>query len=74
MWDSPVYLEYAGRERMKELAQAVDRDRVRARLQPSRPGGLRRRLARRLVSLGLHLDPQAAVPTTPNGRPQLASR
>ena len=74
MWDSPVYLEYAGRERMKELAQATDRGRVRARLQPSRPCGLRRSLARRLVSLGLHLDPQAGSPAAPNGRPRLASR
>jgi hypothetical protein len=74
MWDSPVYLEYAGRERMKELARATNRDRIRARLRPSRPCGLRRGLARRLVSLGLHLDPHATTPTAANGRPRLASR
>ena len=74
MWDAPLYLEYAGRERMRELAQATERVRFRARVQPSRPGGLRRSLARRLVSLGLHLDPQAASPAIPNSRPRLASR
>lgn len=74
MWEAPLYLEYASRERMKELAQAADRAGLRARTRASPPCGLRRRVARRLVSLGLHLDPQAAGPPAPNGQPRLASR
>jgi len=74
MWDSPLYLEYITDERMGELARTTERARSLGRLQPSPPCGLRRRLARRLVSLGLHLDPQAAGPAVPNGRARLASR
>ena len=83
MWDAPLYLEYAGREKMRELARQVRSARPEARLQPSRPCGLRRNVARRLVSLGLYLDPQARLPEGHSGhyvsrgrggRTRLASR
>jgi hypothetical protein len=74
MWEAPLYLEYASRERMREVARETQSACLRARLQPSRPCGLRRRLARRLVSLGLYLDPQAAGSSTSGGRARLAPR
>jgi len=74
MWDAPLYLEYASRERMREVARESLGACLKARLQPSRPCGLRRRLARRLVSLGLYLDPHAAGPLPSGGRGRLAHR
>jgi hypothetical protein len=72
MWDAPLYLEYVSRERMGEAAREAQSACLKARLQPSRPCGLRRRLARRLVSLGLHLDPLAAGPPASGSRARLA--
>ena len=72
MWEAPLYLEYASRERMKEVARETQSACLKARLQPSRVCGLRRRLARRLVSLGLYLDPHAAGSSTSGGRGRLA--
>jgi hypothetical protein len=81
MWDAPVYLEYAGRERVKELGREAERISSQTKLRPSRPCGMRRHLARRLVSLGLYLDPQARLPdgqsgghVARRGRTRLASR
>jgi hypothetical protein len=66
VWDSPQYLELVLAEREKSTQQAtrVRRARRETDVQQPRPGGLRRRLARRLVSLGLYLDPQAAGPAS----------
>jgi hypothetical protein len=72
MWEAPLYLEYASRERMKEVARETQSACLKARLQPARLCGLRRRLARRLVSLGLYLDPHAAGSSTSGGRDRLA--
>jgi hypothetical protein len=72
MWEAPLYLEYASRERMREVARETQSACLKARLQPSRPCGLRRRLARRLVSLGLRLDPHAAGSSASGGRARLA--
>jgi hypothetical protein len=74
MWEAPLYLEYASRERMRDVARETQSACLKARLQPSRPRGLRRRLARRLVSLGLRLDPQAAGSLASGGRARLVSR
>ena len=78
MWDAPLFMEYASRERIKELSRLARSSRPGPRPEPthrpSRPGGLRRRLARRLVSLGLYLDPQAYGPASSSGRPRLAHR
>jgi hypothetical protein len=74
MWESPLYLEYASRERIREVARETESACLKARLQPSRPCGLRRRLARRLVSLGLRLDPHAAGSSASGGRARLAPR
>lgn len=74
MWDTPLYLEYASHERMSELDRVTKRAQARARARVSRPCGLRRSLARGLVCVGLHLDPQAAQPPAHNGRPRLASQ
>ena len=70
MWEAPLYLEYASRERMKDVARETESACLKARLQPSRLCGLRRRLARRLVSLGLRLDPHAggSMPSGDRGR------
>jgi hypothetical protein len=72
MWEAPLYLEYASRERMREVARETQSACLKARLQPSRPCGLRRRLARRLVSLGLRLDPHAAGSSASGGRARVA--
>jgi hypothetical protein len=63
---SPLYLEYMMRENAHEREQlrqkihGTERVRRGAASRLSRPpGGLRRNLARRLVSLGLYLDPWA---------------
>jgi hypothetical protein len=72
MWEAPLYLEYASRERMKEVARETQSACLKARLQPSRLCGLRRRLARRLVSLGLYLDPHAAGSSASGGGGRLA--
>jgi hypothetical protein len=63
---SPVYLEYLVREDTREREEWGQKNRgtehVRRGARPrlSRPaGGLRRNLARRLISLGLYVDPQA---------------
>jgi len=74
MWDSPLYLEYAGRERIRELAALAASSRPEARLRTSQACGMRRHLARSLVSLGLYLDPQADVFVGANGRPHPAPR
>jgi hypothetical protein len=74
MWQSPLYLELATREKMRELDRAAESALSATRLKPVRPGCLRRSLARRLVSLGHHLDPHADGQAQPNGRPRLASR
>ena len=74
MWEAPLYLEYASRERMREVARESLGACLKTRLQPSRPCGLRRRLARRLVSLGLYLDPHAAGLLPSGGRGRLAHR
>jgi hypothetical protein len=72
MWEAPLYLEYASRERMKEVAREAESACLKARLQPSRLCGLRRRLARRFVSLGLYRDPHAAGSSASGGRGRLA--
>jgi hypothetical protein len=74
MWDSPLYLEYAGRERIRELAAQAASARPKASLRTSQACGVRRHLARRLVSLGLYLDPQADVFAGANSRPHPAPR
>jgi hypothetical protein len=74
MWEAPLYLEYASRERMREVARETQGACLRARLQSSQPCGLRRRLARRLVSLGLYLDPHAAGSLASGGRARPAPR
>jgi len=63
---SPLYLEYVMREDVREREEWGQKSRgtedVRrgARPRSSRSvGGLRRNLARRLISLGLYLDPWA---------------
>jgi hypothetical protein len=72
MWDSPLYLEYAARERMRDLAAEAQRLSLETTLQPRRARGLRRRLARGLIFLGLRLDPQLSGPAPATGRPGLA--
>lgn len=74
MWDSPLYLEYAGRERIRELTSQAESARPAARAGASHACGVRRHLARSLVLLGLYLDPQADVFVGGNGRPHLAPR
>jgi len=63
---SPLYLEYViredarEREEVREKIRGVERARRGAASRLSRPvGAFRRNLARRLVSLGLYLDPWA---------------
>lgn len=74
MWDSPLYVEYAARERMRELTSEAQRVSLETTLQTPRPRGLWRRLARGLISLGLHVDPQVSGPASPTRRPRLAPR
>jgi hypothetical protein len=74
MWESPLYLEYAGRERIRELASQVATAHPKARLRTAQTCGVRRHLARSLVSLGLYLDPQADVFVGANDRPHLVPR
>ena len=62
---SPTYLEYLVRDRVREheeLTQEILESRRQRQLRAT-PPGLRRRLGRRLVSLGLYLDPQGEGPT-----------
>jgi hypothetical protein len=74
MWDSPLYMEYATRERMRELAVEADRLSLERSLQQPRLHWLRRRLARGLIFLGLRLDPEVSGPPSPTSRPRLAPR
>jgi hypothetical protein len=74
MWESPLYLEYAGRERIRELAAQVAAAHPKARLRTAQTCGVRRHLARHLVSLGLYLDPQTDVFAGANSRPHAAHR
>jgi hypothetical protein len=69
---SPTFLEFLAHEDARERDKAVEQilearkvqpARREAKPQSTRPGGLRRRLGRKLVSLGLYLDPQAEGPT-----------
>jgi hypothetical protein len=71
MWDSPLYVEYAARERMRELTSEAQRVSLETNSQAPRPHGLRRRLVRGLISLGLHPDPQLSgpVPATSGAGP-----
>jgi len=65
---SPTYLEYLVRDRVREheeLAQEILASRRKRDLQPAQPPGLRRRLGRRLIELGLSLESQAKGPTAP---------
>jgi hypothetical protein len=68
MWDSPFYLEYAARERTRELASEAQRLSLETSVQPPGPRGLRRRL----ISLGFHLDHRASGPASPTSRPHMA--
>jgi hypothetical protein len=74
MWDSPLYVEYAAREGMRELTSETQRVSLETTLQPPRPRGLWRRLARGLISLGLHRNLKASGPASPISRPRLAPR
>jgi hypothetical protein len=74
MWDSPLFVEYATRERVRELTLEAERISLERSLRPPQPRGLRRRLARGLNFLGLHLDPQTSGPASPTSRPRLAPR
>ena len=65
---SPTYLEYLVRDRLREheeLTQEILASKRERELQPVQPGGLRRRLGRRLIALGLSLESQAKGPTAP---------
>ena len=82
-WGEVYYITMreSGRERAEELGREAERIRSQTRVPLSRPCGVRRHLARRLVSLGLYLDPQARLPegkpskyVTRGGRTRLASR
>lgn len=55
---SALYLEYEAGQRMQDL-RALSRALGVAALQKGRSESRRSRLARRLVTLGLRLDPQA---------------
>jgi hypothetical protein len=74
MWDAPLYLEYASRERMREAARETQSACLRARLEPSRPCGLHHRLARRLAFWGLYRKSRAAGSLASGGRARLAPR
>jgi len=74
MWDSPLFVEYATRERVRELTLEAERISLERSLQPPQPRGLRRRLARGLISLRPRLDHQASDPASANSRPRLAPR
>jgi hypothetical protein len=72
MSPTDTYLEYLLRERAREREQSIKRARDASKVeqgqnqegpQTERPRGLRRRLARKLVSLGLRLDPQGPTPS-----------
>lgn len=57
---SALYLEYEAGQRMQELRGALSHALGVAELQRERGESCRSRLARRLVTLGIRLDPQAA--------------
>jgi len=57
---SAVYLEYEVGQRAQELQRSLDRALRVAELPKERSASCRSRLARKLVTLGLRLDPQAA--------------
>lgn len=57
---SPVFLEYEIGYRAQELRRPLDRALWAADLSKMRAERCRSRLARKLVTLGLRLDPQAA--------------
>ena len=71
MSPTDTYLDYLVRERTREVEESARRAREVSKVEraqseeeplPTRPGGLRRRLGRKLVSLGLRLDPQGEGP------------
>ena len=74
MWDSPLDVEYATRERTRELTSEAQRVSLETSLQPPRPRGLRRRLVRGLISLGLPVDHEVSSPGSPTSQPRLAPR
>lgn len=57
---SPTYVEYQVEQRTQELRESLDRALWVAQLSKKRSESHRSRLARKLVALGLRLDPQAA--------------
>jgi hypothetical protein len=57
---SAQYLEYEAEQRTQELRGALNRALWMEELQKERSESCRSRLARRLVTLGIRLDPQAA--------------
>jgi hypothetical protein len=58
---SALYFEYHMGQRQQELRRSLDRARWLAEQPKERSDSCRSRLARRLVTLGLHLDPQASA-------------
>jgi len=60
MYSCAEYLEYEAGQRTQELRRALGRALGAAELSKMRSGSCRSRLARRLVTLGIWLDPQAA--------------
>lgn len=56
---SAVYLEYEAGRRTQELQRSLDRALRVAEVPKEHSESCRSRLARRLVTLGLRLDPQA---------------
>jgi hypothetical protein len=74
MWDSWPYAQHATEERIRGVASEAQRVSLERSLQAPRPHGLRRRLVRGLISLGLHVDPQVSGPASPTSRPGLAPR
>jgi hypothetical protein len=74
MCDSPLFVEYVTRERVRDLTLEAERASMERSLQPPRLHGLRRRLARGLIFLGLHLDRQTSGPASPTSQPRLAPR
>ncbi len=57
---SALYLEIEAGQRARELQGALNRALWMSELKKERGESCRSRLARRLVSLGIRLDPQAA--------------
>lgn len=57
---SALYLEYEAGQRTQEMRRSLDRGRWMMELPKEHSESYRSRLARKLVILGLRLDPQAA--------------